>query len=171
MCFWYPKTPLQPMAERQTCFLRPLVAKRKRQKVKGLIQSECMETSNKLLAKTDKPKHKGGRPKVKIKRETHVKVRLTTTERFFMAAKAKDAGMRLSDWIRAAARTAKVVARLKPEDLQIMRMLTGMANNLNQLTKLAHRDGLLTIATKCGQLLIEIDEALKYFNSNDRQDT
>jgi len=130
-----------------------------------------METNEKALVKTDKPKHKGGRPKVKVRRETHVKVRMTATDRFMIAAKAKDAGMRLSDWIRAAARAAKVVARLKPEDLQIMRMLTGMANNLNQLTKLAHRDGILTIAIKCGNLLMEIDQALKYFNSDDRQDT
>lgn len=130
-----------------------------------------METNEKSSANADKPKHKGGRPKVRVRRETHVKVRLTATERFFIAGKAKDAGMRLSDWIRAAARAAKVVARLKPEDLQIMRMLTGMANNLNQLTKLAHRDGILTIAVKCGNLLIEIDQALKYFNSDDRQDT
>lgn len=130
-----------------------------------------METNEKVTVKTEKPKHKGGRPKVKVRRETHVKVRLTATERFMISARAKDAGMRLSDWIRAAAKAAKVVARLKPEDLQIMRMLAGLANNLNQLTKLAHRDGILTIAIKCGSLLIEIDQALKYFNSDDRQDT
>jgi hypothetical protein len=130
-----------------------------------------METNEKLSVKSEKPKHKGGRPKVKVRRETHVKVRLTATERFMISARANDAGMRLSDWIRAAAKAAKVVARLKPEDLQIMRMLTGMANNLNQLTKLAHRDGILTVAIKCGNLLIEIDQALKYFNSDDRQDT
>jgi hypothetical protein len=130
-----------------------------------------METSDKLPAKTDKPKHKGGRPKVGVRRETHVKVRLTATERFMISTRAKDAGMRISDWIRAAAKAANVVARLKPQDLQIMRMLAGLANNLNQLTKLAHKDGILTIAIKCGNLLIEIDQALKYFNSDDRQDT
>jgi len=130
-----------------------------------------METNEKLSVKTEKPKHKGGRPKVKVRRETHVKVRLTATERYMISARAKDAGMRLSDWIRAAAKAAKVVARLKPEDLQIMRMRAGLANNLNQLTKLAHRDGILTIAIKCGNLLIEIDQALIYFNSDDRQDT
>jgi ketol-acid reductoisomerase len=130
-----------------------------------------MQRNEKASVLTDKPKHKGGRPKVRVRRENHVKVRLTATERFLIAAKAKDAGMRISDWIRAAARAAKVVARLKPEDLQIMRMLAGMANNLNQLTKLAHRDGLLTIARKCDGLMTEIDQALKYFNSDDRQDT
>lgn len=130
-----------------------------------------MEAKEKLKANNDNPKHKGGRPKVKVRRENHVKVRLTATERFMMAAKAKDASMRLSDWIRAAARTAKVVARITKEDAQVMRMLAGLANNLNQLTKLAHRDGILTIARKCDALLIEIDQALKYFNDHDRQDT
>jgi len=132
-----------------------------------------MSEEVKLRAKqeTDKPKHKGGRPKSRVRRETHVKVRLTATERFLIAGKAKDAGMRVSDWIRAAAKSARVVARLKPEDLQIMRMLSGLANNLNQLTKLAHRDGILSIARKADSTLTEIFDALKYFNSHDRQDT
>jgi len=118
-----------------------------------------------------RPKHKGGRPKIIIRREVHIKVRLTATEHFMIAARAKDAGVKISDWFRAAAKAAKVLARLKPEDLQIMRMLAGLANNLNQLTKLAHREGLLTVARKCDGVLTEIDQALKYFNSDDRQDT
>lgn len=120
---------------------------------------------------TGKPKHKGGRPRVKVRREVHIKVRLTATEHLMIAARAKDANMKISDWFRAAAKAARVIARLKPEDLQIVRMLAGMANNLNQLTKLAHRDGLLTIARKCDGLMNEIDQALKYFNSDDRKDT
>ena len=120
---------------------------------------------------TGKSKHKGGRPKINVRREVQVKVRLTATEHFMIAARAKDAGMKISDWFRAAAKAARVIARLKPEDLQIMRMLAGMANNLNQLTKLAHRDGLLTVARKCDGLMIEIDQTLKYFNSDDRKDS
>jgi len=120
---------------------------------------------------TGKPKHKGGRPRINIRREVHIKVRLTATEHFMIAERAKDANMKISDWFRAAAKAARVIARLKPEDLQIMRTLAGLANNLNQVTKLAHKDGILTIAIKCGNLLIEIDQALKYFNSYDRQNT
>jgi len=118
-----------------------------------------------------KPKQKGGRPRIKVRREVHIKVRLTATEHFMIAARAKEAGMKISDWFRAAAKAARVIARLKPEDLQIMRMLAGLANNLNQLTKLAHRDGLLTVARKCDSIMTEIDHALKYFNSDDRQNT
>jgi hypothetical protein len=130
-----------------------------------------VKENNNTKPVADRPKHKGGRPKKNVRREVHIKIRLTDTEHFLIKTKAKEAGVRVSDWFRAAARTAKVIARLKPEDLRIMRMLAGLANNLNQLTKLAHRDGILTIAIKCGQLLIEIDQALKYFNSDDRQDT
>ena len=132
---------------------------------------KCMETNETLTVKVERPKHKGGRPNVRVKREKHVKVRLTATEYFMISVKAKEAGMRISDWFRAAARSAKVVPRLKPEDRSILHMLAGLANNFNQVTKLAHISGLLSIARKCDGLLTEIDEALKYFNNDDRQNT
>jgi len=116
-------------------------------------------------------KGKGGAPKKRIRRETHVKVRLTTTERFLIESKARQAGMRISDWFREATLKAKVMARMTEEDRRVLHMLTGMANNLNQLTRLAHTSGLLTIAIRCGALLAEIDQALKYLNSDDGKDT
>ena len=119
----------------------------------------------------DRRKHKGGAPKKAVKREAFIMVRLTATERMFIAGKAKRVGMKLSDWFRAAAKNAKVMERLKPEDRRILHILTGAANNLNQLTRLAHTGGILSIARKCNELLIEIDQALKYLNADDRQDT
>jgi hypothetical protein len=127
-----------------------------------------METTVKTGTKTAKPKHKGGRPKVSIKRESHAKIRLTATERLVYDKRAKDAGMSLSDFVRAAIKSARVIARLSVEDMKIIRMMTGLANNLNQLTRLAHRDGLLSVARKCSEVLNEIDQALKYFNTDDR---
>jgi len=126
-----------------------------------------METTGKTVTKTGKPKHKGGRPKASIKRESHAKIRLTATERMVYDKRAKDAGMSLSDFVRAAAKSARVIARLSVDDMKLMRMLTGLANNLNQLTRLAHRDGLLSVARKCSEVLNEIDQALKYFNNDD----
>jgi len=49
LCFWYPKTPLQPTAERQTCFLLPMVAKRKIKKVMGLRQREAYGNERKII--------------------------------------------------------------------------------------------------------------------------
>lgn len=116
-------------------------------------------------------KGKGGAPKKRIRREVHVKVRLTTTERFLIESKARQAGMRISDWFREATLKAKVMTRMTTEDRRVLHMLAGMANNLNQLAKLAHTTGLLTIAIRCSSLLAEIDQALKYLNSDDGKDT
>ncbi|RAJ31149.1 plasmid mobilization protein [Pedobacter cryoconitis] len=124
------------------------------------------------VKKTDKrPKHRGGAPQKRIKRANGIRVRLTATERFMIESKAREAGMRISDWIRAAALKAKVVGRISEEDRRVLHLLAGMANNLNQLTKLAHTSGIMSIVIKCDNLLTEIDQTLKYLNSDDGKDT
>lgn len=171
-----PKYSVQPKGlERKTCFLLPMVAGRPARHLKaGRIMSGTISTED-LKGQVNKQqiliKGKGGAPKKRIRREVHVKVRLTTTERFLIESKARQAGMRISDWFREATLKAKVMARMNAEDRRVLHMLTGMANNLNQLTKLAHSSGMLTIAIRCRSLLTEIDQALKYFNSDDGKDT
>lgn len=112
-------------------------------------------------------KSKGGAPRKKIKRASGIRVRLTAAERFLIESKARDAGMRISDWFRSAALRAKVLARMNAEDRRILHLLAGMANNLNQLTKQANTNGIISIAIKCGRLLSEIDQILKYLNRHD----
>ena len=121
---------------------------------------ETLEKSN---------KHKGGRPVKRIKRCNDIRVRLTNTELLLIKHKAKEARMSVSEWFRQAAKRAKVMARLSPEDLGYLRMLAGMANNLNQTTHLAHKEGLLSVLKRCRDVLIEIDETLKKLNTDDRQ--
>lgn len=111
---------------------------------------------------------KGGRPPKKVKRQSQLMVRLTDTERFLIEEKARDAGMKPSAWFRQAAKKAKVLARLKPDDLRHLRTLTGVANNLNQLTRLAHKEGLIFIRQSCKDLLLQIDSILKKLGGNDR---
>ncbi len=111
---------------------------------------------------------KGGRPPKKVKRQSQLMVRLTETERFVIEEKARDAGMKPSAWLRQAAKKAKVLARLKPDDLKHLRTLTGMANNLNQLTRLAHQEGLTFIGQSCKALLLEIDLIIKQLSIDDR---
>ncbi|OFV10602.1 MULTISPECIES: plasmid mobilization protein [Sphingobacterium] len=110
---------------------------------------------------------KGGAPCKKIKRNNGIRVRLTTSERFLIETRATQAGMRISDWIRASALSARITARITGEDRRILHMLAGMANNLNQLAKLAHTGGIMGIAIRCDFLLKEIDTTLKYINSDD----
>ena len=118
---------------------------------------------------TVKPRNKGGAPKKRVRRELIIRIRMTATERFQIETKAKAAGMRSSSWIRAAAKSARVVPRLTSEERKILWLLAELANNLNQLTKLAHRHGLLTVARGCSELLKQIDNTLKRIHSNDRE--
>ena len=50
-------------------------------------------------------------------------------------------GRSLAVYIREAALAATVTARHTPEENALLRSLAGMANNLNQLTKLSHQTG------------------------------
>ena len=114
-------------------------------------------------------KNKGGAPKKTVKREQIMRIRLTATERFLIDHKAKAAGMHSSSWIRAAAKSAKIVPRLTTEERRTLWMLAELANNLNQLTKLAHQRGIVGIVFDCNQILKEIAITLNHLNNHDRE--
>ncbi len=111
---------------------------------------------------------KRGRPKKAITRSGSLVVRLTPIERLAIAGRARDAGMRISDWFRQAAKNAVVKPRLSKEEAGYLRMLSGMANNLNQLTKLAHTAGLVSIMGNCRELLTAVEGLIKKIGSDDR---
>ena len=119
--------------------------------------------------KAGQPKNKGGAPKKRVRRELVLRVRITATERFQIDNKAKAAGMRSSSWIRASAKNAKIVPRLTADERRILWMFAELANNLNQLTKLAHQLGLVSVVRDCSAILAEINLTLKHLNSDDRE--
>jgi len=128
-----------------------------------------METTAKTKDKPvgEQPKNKGGAPKKRVRRDIIMRIRMTATNRFKIETKAKEAGMSASSWIRAAALSAKIIPRLTADQGRIIWMLSGLANNLNQLTKLAHQVGLLMVVRKLEQLLKEIDETFKLIHKDD----
>ncbi|MFD0793457.1 plasmid mobilization relaxosome protein MobC [Mucilaginibacter litoreus] len=101
-------------------------------------------TENKTITKVRTP----GRPKKTIKRSDFLMVRLTLTERILIEGRAKNAGLKPSEWFRKAAKSTKVFPRFTVEETSWFRMLAGIANNLNQLTHLSHIKGLFTLAMK-----------------------
>jgi len=108
-----------------------------------------------------------GRPKKTIRRSDLLMVRLTPTERILIENRAKSAGLKPSEWFRRAAKSARVFPRFTAEESGWFRMLAGLANNLNQLTHLAHVAGLFTLALKCQAVLREIEDLLKKISSHD----
>ena len=109
-------------------------------------------------------KHPGGRPKKAVTREIIKGVRFTTVEYYVVKQKAAKSGMSITLYIRQMAMQGKIIARLNEEERQIVRQLVGMANNLNQLTKKGHQEGLLTAVLhfeKYRKLIDELFEKLK----------
>ena len=120
-------------------------------------------TENNNLPKRRTP----GRPKKKVSRSDMLMVRLTPTEKYLIEERAEKAGIKPSEWFRRAAKSARVCPRFTAEQSGWFRMLAGLANNLNQLTHLAHVAGLFTLALKCQSMLKQIEELLTKINSHD----
>ena len=90
-------------------------------------------------------KKKGGRPTKALKRELRITARFSKLEHYILQQKAGKAGINVSEFIRQAAITAKVSARQTAEERDSTRKLIGMANNLNQMAKVANREGMRSI--------------------------
>jgi hypothetical protein len=109
-------------------------------------------------------RHCGGRPKKVIKRESATGVRFTKAEYFVIKQKALKAGMRITNYIREMSLNGNVTARTSEEERHFIRQLIGISNNLNQLTKKAHQEGLLTAVLHFEKYRNIIDELLQQLN-------
>jgi hypothetical protein len=98
-----------------------------------------------MISEERQTKHKGGRPKMAVKKESATGVRFTKSEYFIIKHKAKKAGLKITAYIRQMAINGKVMQRLNEEERQFVRQLIGISNNLNQLTKKAHQQGINSI--------------------------
>lgn len=87
---------------------------------------------------------KGGRPKKAATEKlkyTLPHVRLSTIDYFRVKAKAKEAGVSLTEYQRQCLLYGHVVERISTEHLQLYRQLAGIGNNLNQLAHQANTYG------------------------------
>jgi len=111
---------------------------------------------------------KGGRPPKAVIRNDLLAVRLLPDEKKVILEKAKTARLTPSEWFRKAAMKGKVVPRLSAEEAHYLRVLAGLANNLNQLTKLAHSKGLPNFIKVLIGLLEKVDDVIKKLLGDDR---
>ena len=82
-------------------------------------------------------------------------------EYFVIKQKALKAGMHLTNYIREMALNGNVTARIGEEERHFTRQLIGISNNLNQLAKKAHQEGLLTAMMHFEKYRNIIDELLE----------
>ena len=100
---------------------------------------------------------KGGRPKkspVSLKSKT-IGVCFSEPELYTIKYRADRAGLPLSIYCHDAVLNALIIESVKKEDLELLKEISAIGNNLNQLTKLAHNQGAFS-------LKLDIRMVLKY---------
>ena len=76
----------------------------------------------------------------------------------------------LAEFLRVSAFETTITARHSAEETAVIRSLTGMANNLNQLTRLSHQAGFHRTQKTVTELLLKLKEIIvRYRNVERRQ--
>ena len=116
----------------------------------------------------DKKKPKG-RPTVADARRLSkaVTVKFSKIDYEILRTRSRKANRRLAEYIRESALQSEVMQPRTEADMKEYRTLVGMANNLNQLTKMAHQDGIIYLYSPIDKLLGEIIDVIREY----KQDT
>ena len=108
-------------------------------------------------------KNKGGRPTKTLseKRKYQVLLRLNTMEYYTLLGKAREASITRTEFLRRLIAKAEVKSRIKPEEMQLIRTVSGMANNLNQIAHRLNAFGISALNEDLNALKVLIYELIK----------
>lgn len=113
-----------------------------------------MKTGN----KTGRPVKAAGR-----KKGYCVSLKMDTQQYYTLKAKAREAGISISECIRQSVMEGTIKQRLNPETLDLIRKLCGMANNLNQVARKANAGGYEIARKENLQLASQIRQLVNSF--------
>ena len=109
--------------------------------------------------KEDKPKR--GRPaKEKEKLNFSINLKLTEVDFNSVKDKAEKLGMKATRYAREMVLKGRVKSRFTLEELDLMRKLSGIANNLNQIAKKANQAGYIAESINIMGMMIRIKRIL-----------
>ena len=118
----------------------------------------------------DKKKMKG-RPTVADARRLSkaVTVKFSKIDYEILRTRSRKANRRLAEYIRESALQSEVVQPRTEADLKEYRTLVGMANNLNQLAKLSHQEGIYYTNMQLDRLLAEISDIVRTYKQTNKK--
>ena len=119
-----------------------------------------------MIATKDQNKKKPkGRPTVADVRRLSkaVTVKFSKIDYEILRTRSRKANRRLAEYIRESALQSEVVQPRTEADLKEYRILVGLANNLNQLTKMAHQDSIIYLYSPIDKLLGEITDVIREY--------
>ena len=102
-------------------------------------------------------RHKQGRPaKEKAKLSTSINLKLTEEDFSSVKEKAEKLGMKATQYAREMTLKGKVKSRLTLEELDLIRKISGMANNLNQIARKINTYGMYDTVADVFELIGKI---------------
>ena len=121
--------------------------------------------------KEHKERNKGGRPKKEAteKLKYRIAVKMTAADYFRLLTRSHEAGVSPSEYMRECFRNGHVKERLSEEHAGYIRQLCGMANNLNQLTRLSHQAGFHRTQRTVTELLLKLKEIIVRYRHVERR--
>ena len=91
-----------------------------------------------------------------------ITVRFNEDEYASIREKSYKLGASAAELLRQATLHVELKEALKPEELKLMRDVSRFGNNLNQLVKIAHKDGLAYVAVEIDYIIEELKKLLGY---------
>ena len=118
----------------------------------------------------DKKKPKG-RPTVADARRLSkaVTVKFSKIDYETLRTRSRKTNRRLAEYIRESALQSEVVQPRTETDMKEYRTLVGLANNLNQLTKMAHQDSIIYLYSPIDKLLGEITDVIREYKQGNNK--
>ena len=110
----------------------------------------------------------GGRPPKKRIEKYHrvVSTKLTELQYYAIRKRAVQAGVPLSNYIRQAVIRGEIIPRLTRQDAEVIRQLSGEANNLNQLARKANAGGFTVVVQELLKLKMRIIEIINQLSDD-----
>ena len=124
-----------------------------------------------IATKNQNKKKQKGRPTVADARRLSkaVTVKFSKIDYEILRTRSCKANRRLAEYIRESALKSEVVQPRTETDMKEYRTLVGMANNLNQLAKLAHQEGIYYTSLQLDRLLVEISDIVRAYKQIDKK--
>ena len=118
-----------------------------------------------IATRNQNKKKSKGRPTVADARRLSkaVTVKFSKIDYETLRIRSCKANRRLAEYIRESALQSEVVQPRTEADMKEYRTLVGLANNLNQLTKMAHQDSIIYLYAPIDKLLGEITAVIREY--------
>ncbi len=110
-----------------------------------------MQSSNLDIMKSINPNGRPKLPEMQIKSKV-IAARFSPLEYENIKKRAEEAGLKISQYATQSTLKAKVVPRITPEDASVLRNLSKLSYNVNQLAKKANTSGYFAAGIEATQL-------------------